>query len=120
MNRIFLINRNKIPKNEKNNESYISVEQKSISTSSAENDFKGIDNNIDLIVNSDIVKDKQNSDNIEKLPTNNLTSELESQKEYNIFKPKDDIIEPPIKSNKYIEDNDPKMDEKIQGNNEQD
>ena len=87
------ISSNNIPKNERNNESYISVEQKSISTSSAENDFKGIDNNIDLIVNSDIVKDKQNSDNIEKLPTNNLTSELESQKEYNIFKPKDDIID---------------------------
>jgi len=111
---------NNIPKNERNNESYISVEQKSISTSSAENDFKGIDNNIDLIVNSDIVKDKQNSDNIEKLPTNNLTSELESQKEYNSFKPKDDIIDTPIKSNTYIEDNNPKTDEKIQGNDEQD
>src|SRR4029078_143585 len=111
---------NKIPKNERNNESYISVEQKSISTSSAENDFKGIDNNIDLIINSDIVKDKQNSDNIEKLTTNNLTSELESQKEYNSFKPKDDFIDTTIKSDKYIEDNDPKMDEKIQSNNEQD
>ena len=82
------ISSNNIPKNERNNESYISVEQKSISTSSAENDFKGIDNNIDLIVNSDIVKDKQNSDNIEKLTTNNLTSELESQKEYNSLQTK--------------------------------
>lgn len=114
------ISSNNIPKNERNNESYISVEQKSIPTSSAENDFKGIDNNIDLIVNSDIVKDKQNSDNIEKLTTNNLTSELESQKEYNSFKPKDDFIDTTIKSNSYIEDNNPKMDEKIQGNDEQD
>jgi fused signal recognition particle receptor len=114
------ISSNNIPKNERNNESYISVEQKSIPTSSAENDFKGIDNNIDLIVNSDIVKDKQNSDNIEKLTTNNLTSELESQKEYNSFKPKDDFIDTTIKSNTYIEDNNPKMDEKIQGNDEQD
>jgi fused signal recognition particle receptor len=114
------ISSNNIPKNERNNESYISVEQKSIPTSSAENDFKGIDNNIDLIVNSDIVKDTQNSDNIEKLTTNNLTSELESQKEYNIFKPKDDFIDTTIKSNTYIEDNNPKIDEKIQGNDEQD
>src|SRR3954447_7597760 len=114
------ISSNNIPKNERNNESYISVEQKSIPTSSAENDFKGIDNNIDLIVNSDIVKDTQNSDNIEKLTTNNLTSELESQKEYNSFKPKDDFIDITIKSNTYIEDNNPKMDEKIQGNDEQD
>lgn len=73
-----------------------------------------------MIVNSDIVKDKQNSDNIEKLTTNNLTSELESQKEYNSFKPKDDFIDITIKSNTYIEDNNPKMDEKIQGNDEQD
>jgi fused signal recognition particle receptor len=114
------ISSNNIPKNERNNESYISVEQKSIPTSSAENDFKGIDNNIDLIVNGDIVKDTQNSDNIEKLTTNNLTSELESQKEYNSFKPKDDFIDTTIKSNTYIEDNNPKMDEKIQGNDEQD
>jgi fused signal recognition particle receptor len=114
------ISSNNIPKNERNNESYISVEQKSIPTSSAENDFKGIDNNMDLIVNSDIVKDKQNSDNIEKLTTNNLTSELESQKEYNSFKPKDDFIDTTIKSNTYIEDNNPKMDEKIQGDDEQD
>jgi fused signal recognition particle receptor len=114
------ISSNNIPKNERNNESYISVEQKSIPTSSAENDFKGIDNNIDLIVNSDIVKDTQNSDNIEKLTTNNLTSELESQKEYNSFKPKDDFIDTTIKSNTYIEDNNPKIDEKIQGNDEQD
>jgi fused signal recognition particle receptor len=109
---------NNIPKNERNNESYISVEQKSISTSSAENDFKGIDNNIDLIVNSDIVKDKQNSDNIEISTINNLTPELKSQNEYNSFKSKDDFVDNTIKSTTYKVDDDTKIDEKIKVNDE--
>jgi fused signal recognition particle receptor len=113
------ISSNNILKNERNTDSYISEEQESISLSSVENDFKGIDDNIDLIVNNDIVKDKQNGDNVEKLTTSNLTPELKSQKEYNIFKPKDDFVDATIKSNTYIEDNDHRMDEKIQVNDEQ-
>ena len=57
---------------------------------SAENDFKGIDKNIDLIVTSDIVKDKQNSDNMEKSTTTtttiDFTPELKPQNEYNSLK----------------------------------
>ena len=113
------ISTNNIPKSERDPKSYISVEPKSISGPSVNNDFKGIDDNMDLIVNNDIVKDKQNSDNIGKLITNDLTSELESKKEYDSFKPKDDFVDTTINSNTYIEDNNPKIDEKTQSNDEQ-